>query len=133
MTPTALTMRFLRRAGYLVDVCERWVPRANVRRDLFTVIDVVAITVGKPILGVQATSLANVSARVKKARECPALAVWLRTGARFQVFGWTKRHGRWFPKIVELRAGDLAPEVLARPPHRRGKLHQPVDLFTALG
>jgi hypothetical protein len=87
MTPTALTMRYMRRSGYLVDVAERWVPRANVRRDLFGIIDLIAITIGEPVLAVQCTSLSHVSARLKKARQSPALAVWLKTGSRFQVFG----------------------------------------------
>jgi hypothetical protein len=120
MTPTALTMRHLRRAGYLVDVVERWIPGAEIRRDLFGIGDLLAATVDEPPLMVQATSLGNVSARVKKARGCPALAVWLRTGARFQVFGWAKFAGTWRPKIVELQGSDLDATVLSRPP-RRGR------------
>jgi hypothetical protein len=80
MTPTALTLRHLRRGGYLADVVERWIPGAKVRRDLFTVIDVIAITIGEPVLAVQCTSGANVAARLKKATACPELAVWLKDG-----------------------------------------------------
>ena len=62
MTPTAFTLRYLRRSGYLAEVVERWIPGANIRKDLFGIIDLVAITVDEPILGIQATSLTNACA-----------------------------------------------------------------------
>ena len=40
MSPTARSLRYLRECGHVADVVERWIPRANVRRDLFGVIDV---------------------------------------------------------------------------------------------
>jgi hypothetical protein len=134
MTPTARTMQYLRRWGYLVDVVERWIPRANVRRDLFGIGDLLAVTMDEPPLLVQCTSLANVSARVAKAQTCQGLAVWLRTGSRFQVFGWAKgRGGLWHPKIVELKGADMAPDVLSRPPPRsRSRYRQGADLFAGI-
>jgi hypothetical protein len=118
-SPTALTMKYLRRSGYLVDVAERWIPGANIRRDLFHVIDLVAIIPDEPILAVQATSLTNVSARIAKAQASGELAVWLKTGhARFQVFGWARHGKQWLPKIVELLAEDLAPVVVVTHPTR---------------
>ena len=133
MSPTALTLRHLRAAGYLADVCERWIAQAGIRKDLFGIIDLIGITPDSPVLAVQATSLANVSARVAKARSLPALAVWLRTGAKFQVFGWTKRGGKWHPRIVELSGPDLDADVLARPPRRpRKPTLEPGDLFMGL-
>ena len=132
MSPTALSLRHLRTAGYLADVCERWIAQAGIRKDLFGIIDLIGITPDSPVLAVQATSLANVSARVAKARSLPALAVWLRTGARFLVFGWAKRRGKWLPKIVELSGPDLDADVLARPPRRpRKPTLEPGDLFAA--
>lgn len=134
MSPTALTLRYLRTAGYLADVVERWIAQAGIRKDLFGIIDLVGITIDEPVLAVQATSLANVSARIAKAKASPALALWLTTGARFQVFGWAKRRGKWFPKIVELSGPDLDHDVLARPPRRnRRPTLEPGDLFADLG
>ena len=70
MSPTQRTLRHLRRAGYpLVQVVERWNPYAKVRLDLFGIIDVVAV--GADIVGVQATSGSNVSARVRKLTDSP--------------------------------------------------------------
>ena len=35
MTPTAASLDLLRRSGFLCEVVERWLPKVNVRRDLF--------------------------------------------------------------------------------------------------
>jgi hypothetical protein len=112
MTPTARTLALLRDRGYLADVAERWIPRINVRRDLFGCIDVVAIRAGCAVLGVQATTATNASHRVSKARKLPALRTWLAAGAVFQVWGWAKRGNRWRARIVELRGADLEPIVI---------------------
>ena len=130
MTPTALSLRYLRRAGYLVDVAERWIPGANIRRDLFHVIDLVAIKPGE-IIGVQTTSLANVPARIAKAKASAELAVWLQAGARFLVHGWTMHKGLHVPKVVEILAGDVTPVVIARPPRKRASRWHTADLFAA--
>jgi hypothetical protein len=132
-SPTQLTIRHYLERGYLVDVVERWVPRANIRRDLFGVIDLVAITADEPLIGIQATSISNVSARLAKARASAALAVWLRTGARFIVIGWAKRAGRWHPKIVEMRGDDMIVEVTVSIPRKKRKGRwQPLDLFAGI-
>jgi hypothetical protein len=68
---------------------------------------------------VQATSLPNVGARVAKAKGRPELALWLAAGSRFEVHGWAKRRGLWVPKVVEVRAEDLADVVLELPPRKR--------------
>ena len=129
-SPTSLTLDFLRRQGFTVDVAERWIPRVNIRRDLFHCIDIVAIRAGEPILAVQATSLTNVSARISKAQASSELAVWLRTGhARFQVFGWTRRGSEWLPKIVELRADQIEPIVVEKPTRRRPQRYKQGELF----
>ena len=135
MTPTARTLARLRRRGYVAGVVERFIAGAGergqgIRRDFLGCIDIIAVKTGSPILGVQATSVANVSSRVAKARKIPELRVWLATGAAFQVWGWVKRRGRWHPKIVELRAEDLADVVLERPPRKlRRSRYQPASLF----
>lgn len=141
-SPTALSLRHYRAAGCLVDVVERWLPNAprpgtkggqGIHRDLFGIIDLVAIAIDEPILGIQATSLGNVSARVAKAQGSSALAVWLRTGARFVVIGWAKRDGRWVPKIVELRGPDIVAAVTTAIPRKRPPSRwQPADLLAGL-
>src|SRR6516162_9377156 len=112
MTPTVRSLTLLRRRGYLADVVERWIPRANIRRDLFGCIDLAAVRHEENgVLGVQATTIGNVPARLKKARGLPALQIWLAAGNRFEVWGWVKRGRRWRVKIVALRGEDLAATV----------------------
>jgi hypothetical protein len=112
-SPTSRTLEYLRDNGWDADVVERWIPRAFIRKDLFGIIDIVAMS-GAGILGVQATSTANVTARVKKAMAEPRLKKWLSSGGVFHVIGWAKRGRkgevkRWKPKIVTfmLVGGEL--------------------------
>ena len=66
MSPTQRTLEHLRAAGYpLVQVVERWNPRAKVRQDLFGIVDVLAVNEAG-IVAVQTTSASNVAARITK-------------------------------------------------------------------
>lgn len=66
------------------------------KRDLFGVIDIVAIT-PEGIIGIQATSNNGGThmARVHKALAEPRLVRWLKAGAKFQVWSWRKRGRFW--------------------------------------
>jgi hypothetical protein len=79
---------------------ERWNPYARVRQDLFGIIDVVAV--GADIVGVQATSGSNVSRRVQKLVDSPALPVLRKAGVRVLVHGWRKVRGRWRLREIDL-------------------------------
>ncbi len=100
ISPTALTLRALRRDGYTAQVVEHWVPGANVRRDLFGIVDVLAIR-GEETLGVQATSDSNVSARVRKIAESEHIAAIREAGWSVFVFGWRKEGTRWVCRKVD--------------------------------
>src|SRR5262245_40135020 len=103
-TPTARTLARLRDLGYTAAVVEKWVPYANVCRDLFGCIDVIAVHPrDRIILGVQATTEAHVAHRLAKARALPELAAWLRSGGTFQVWGWCRRGRKWDVKIVAVQ------------------------------
>jgi hypothetical protein len=107
-TPTSRTLALLRRQGYVAAVVERWVPRLNVRKDLFGCIDLVAVHPREAgVLGVQTTTAANMSARVKKATALPALRTWLQAGNRFECWAWARRGNRWAVKVVPVRPADL--------------------------
>ena len=100
-SPTQRTLAHLRKAGYpLVQVEERWNPHVRVRQDLFGIIDVVAV--GADIVGVQATSASNISKRVAKLTDSPALPILRKAGIRVLVHGWRKSHGRWTLREVDL-------------------------------
>src|SRR5579859_2810088 len=95
-SPTALTLEMLRRSRFVAGVVERWLPRANLRRDFLGFVDIIAADTREPgILAIQATSLAHVSDRLAKAKSKPELKAWLKAGGRFEVWGWRKDGKRW--------------------------------------
>jgi len=52
------------RSGYTADICEQFIAHANIRKDLFGCIDVVAIRPDVAgVLGVQATTASNLGAK----------------------------------------------------------------------
>ena len=115
-SPTRRSLLMLRDKGYLAEVVEKWIPRANIRKDLFGFIDIVAITNEQPgVLGVQSTSGDNLSARLDKIDSeelAPVAAMWLAAGNRIEVHGWRKvgpagKRKTWQPRIVRLRLGAL--------------------------
>ena len=105
-SPTQRTLAYLRKQGWTVGVVEKWIPQTMRRVDFLGGIDLIAVREGET-LGVQATSTANASARVKKLRELPTMQTWKSAGNKLWVIGWAKR-GRagkrklWTPTITEL-------------------------------
>jgi hypothetical protein len=101
MTPTARTLAYLRKRGYLAGVVERYCSFTKRRHDLFGFIDIVAVR-GDEILGVQATTASNLQARIAKAMDLIGFGAWLR-GERAALFiGWakpTKRRRTWEPRM----------------------------------
>ncbi|MCC7350040.1 MAG: hypothetical protein IT446_05670 [Phycisphaerales bacterium] len=91
MTLTARTLNQLRSEGWTCQTVEQWIPRLNIRRDLWRVGDVLAMREDSPVLLVQCTSGSNVAARIAKARAEPRLRTWLTCGQRFEIGGWSKR------------------------------------------
>ena len=89
-SPTQRTLDLLRKEGYMAEVVEKRIPHTFRARDLFNCIDIVAIKDGCPVLGIQATSRANQSARYKKSVAIPELVTWLSVGCVFEVWGWAK-------------------------------------------
>jgi hypothetical protein len=127
VSPTARTLVYLRKCGYVADVVERFIAAAGVRKDFLGCIDIVAVSRREPgVLAIQATTLANVSARLTKARSRPELKAWLKAGATFEVWGWALRAGRWQVKRVAVRADDMEPVVLQALRRRRKRAKQPM-------
>ena len=101
MTPTQLTLRKLREEGWTVEVVERWVPGANIRKDLFGFIDLMAIK-DEQTLAIQATSYSNMSARVKKIEASEHLTAVRKAGWSIWVIGWRKVNNRWVEKVIDI-------------------------------
>ncbi len=110
-SPTARTLEALRKLGCLCQVVEHWNAFSRRRIDLYGIIDVVAIRADVPgVTGIQATSTANLTARVKKALAEPALLVWLQAGNRFSCWGWAKRGKKGERKVWTLKEVHFAVE-----------------------
>lgn len=104
MSPTQRTLAWLKKLGRRAAVVEKWNPHARIRQDLFGVIDVVSL--GGEITGIQATSGANVAARIAKMldeKQEPAVRDWLLSGGKLEVHGWRKAGPRGKRKLWELR------------------------------
>jgi hypothetical protein len=120
MSPTARTLLHLRKCGYVADVVERWIAQAGIRKDFLGFADIIAVSRHEPdILAVQATTIANLGARLAKARSKAEFRVWLAAGARFECWGWALRAGRWQVKRVAVQAEALAGVVVQAVPRRR--------------
>lgn len=106
MTPTALSLNYLRRYGFIAAPVERRIERIQRRADLWRFGDVLAAHPrDKRIIIVQCTSLAHVGDRLAKAKQQPELGPWLRSGGEFQVWGWAKGEGL-IRKVVVCRTED---------------------------
>ena len=95
MSPTARSLALLRSRGYLAEVVEKWIPRANIRKDLWGWCDVLAVH-DFGFNAVQCTTYANVSARVRKIKESDTFARVRPHLYAISVHGWKKnKQGRW--------------------------------------
>jgi len=104
-SPTQRTLIECRRRSWPAAVVERWNAFARIRQDLFGGIDLVVLDDSPGVLGIQATSDANVAARVTKLTGLIAdgpLRRWLERGNRIQVWGWKKIGHRWHVRRIEL-------------------------------
>lgn len=110
-SPTQRTLQALRKQSYIAAVVEKWNAHARIRQDLFGCIDVLGCN-DEGIIGIQATTKPNARARLKKAWQEPRLAQWLRSGARFEVWGWHRMpNGRWHCQITPVSMDDLTSEA----------------------
>jgi hypothetical protein len=94
MSPTARTKKLLEAEGFAVAIVERWIPGANIRRDMWGFLDIVAIRAGET-LGVQVTTADHVAHRRRKILDAPTLAQVVAAGWRVEIHGWKKVRGRW--------------------------------------
>lgn len=130
MTPTARTLTALRRSGFIACVVERWIAQRGIRVDCFHFADILtARPVDRRIVLIQATTLANVPARVAKIKSKPEAAQWLKAGGEIEVWGWCRRGKRWRVKIVAMRGEQMEPVIIAKPGRKPRGDWQPVELF----
>lgn len=100
-SPTQLSLEKLRADGWLAEVVEKWIPGANIRKDLWGWTDIVALKDGQT-LAVQTTSYSNISARVNKITESDTIAEVRKANWSVEVHGWRKVNNRWVCKAVDV-------------------------------
>jgi len=93
MTPTARSIAYLREQMVPVDTAERWIPGANVRRDLFGCIDLVALYTETTAF-IQVTTADNMAAREAKIRASQHFTELNKAGREVWLHGWSKRGKR---------------------------------------
>ena len=102
-SPTERTLRLFRKQGYSAGVVEKWIPRVNIRKDLFGFIDIIAVSpAGIGSIAIQATSYSNMSARRNKILENDIAIEWLTARNRIILIGWKKKGARWEYKEEEI-------------------------------
>lgn len=111
-TPTSRTLQELKKQKIPCQVVERFNPYAKVRVDLFGIIDIVYLNNG--IVGIQATSGSNHSARKEKILASKLAKEWIISGGKIEIWSWRKlklKKGgkvfRWTPRIEEIKLEDF--------------------------
>ena len=85
----AKSLKHLRENDYTVDIAERWVPKINIRRDLFNFIDIVALHKSVPgVIAVQVTTKPNMAARRNKILMLQSADMWIKCGNTILLHGW---------------------------------------------
>lgn len=89
MSPTQRTLKLMRSRGWVAEVTEKWVPGANIRKDLWTFCDVLCLhPESGEILAVQTTTASNISARIRKIADCELTPIVRKCGIGIHVHGW---------------------------------------------
>lgn len=100
-SPTELTLKKLRKDGYVAAKTEHWNPFGGNRKDLFGFVDCLGIK-EKETLAVQATTKSNMAARVRKILDhengYAVTNAWT-----VEVWGWYKEKNRWKVSIQKVK------------------------------
>ena len=128
MTPTQRTLRRLKNQNLKAAIVEKWIPFGirrdgsgkiigrGVRRDLFGIIDIIALDINRGVIGIQSTGQDfaghHRKLTLEKKEEC---IQWLLTpGSHLELWGWRKlkvNRGReairWEPRIKVYTIADF--------------------------
>ena len=103
MSPTQVALAKMKKENYpLVQIVETFNFHAGVRKDLFTFIDILAITEEGQVVAVQVTSKSNMGARIKKIADSESVKYVRKAGWKILVWGTYKQNNRWQIKEVDV-------------------------------
>jgi hypothetical protein len=90
-------------------IVERWMPNSSggigVRKDLFGIIDILAIGPGLTI-AIQSTSKKQITPHVRKLTDAPESVEVLRAGWELWIYGWAKPRHRWELTTRQFKIAD---------------------------
>lgn len=106
MSPTARTLKLLRKNGFTAEVVERFNHYTKRRIDFLGFVDIIAIN-GEQTVAIQATSAGNQSSRIKKILAEPLAKEWLNGGRRLYVHGWGRYKLKRGGKAIRWRCNEI--------------------------
>lgn len=104
-SPTQLTLHELRKAGFTVEIVERWNQYAKVRQDFAGFADLIAFGFGQ-IIAVQCTTGSNHSARRKKIEAEPRARMWCLAGGLIELWSWRKNKAGIVSRIERVEVSE---------------------------
>ena len=112
-SPTSRSLQYARnKMNFLqIGVVERWIPGANIRKDLWGIVDLVGITPDFKFMFIQATADSGHAARRKKSIESGVIEQINAAGGQFEIWSWGKKGPAGKRKLWTLRREWLAPGV----------------------
>ena len=103
---TSMTLKRLRELGEfdLIDICEKFVafPPPGHRVDLFGILDIVCLGAGRTV-GIQSTSVNQLSKHKKKLTESPNTRLVLAAGWEVWIYAWHKPARRWELRTLQFQ------------------------------
>lgn len=101
-SPIQRSLKIMRARGYLAESVERFIPGANIRRDLFGFGDILAIR-DNEIATVQSTDGSHLAARVRKIAVHANFPQVCRARIRVLVHGWRRDASRrWTLREIDM-------------------------------
>lgn len=101
-----LSMKMLRKEGWVCAKAEHWNAFARIRQDLFGFIDVVCLQ-DRQIVGIQVVNT-HLQDHIDKIRGNGAAVSWINCGGRIVIHNWKRRSKnkvkRWHCEIIEVTA-----------------------------
>jgi hypothetical protein len=94
-SPTQRSKKLMESEGYTVAIVEHWNSFAKIRQDLFGFLDLLCVSDGKGVVGVQTTTASHMSERRKKIREHINYLAVEGAGIRVELHGWHKVGRYW--------------------------------------